>query len=379
MKRVYKALGGLLSFVLSLAGLGLTAVMLLSLLLGSGAGQKTGSVSAKNVAIMDRYEMYMNNRVSAALEGVLSIEKVYWLSDDDLVAPAPDQSRFGSSGDPAELAWLVEDAADLMDGQELLFGTDTRIAAGTQVKYYLDETILAVTWKQGMDGSMYTICEVKLSHPSQLRRFLAGGEYGSEIQLQTSQMADTVNAVLASAGDFYGYRRHGVIVYDGMVRRANTERVDTCYIDENGDLLFSYIGQLNDEAAAQQFVDEHGIRFSIAFGPVLIDQGELVPIDENYYLGQPADPYPRAALCQLDELHYLVVALNKENEFTTTASLYSFARNLASLGVDMAYTLDGGQTATVVMNGEVLNKLATGSQRYITDIIYFATALPEGE
>lgn len=379
MKRAYKVLGGLLSPVLSLAGLGLTAVMLLSLLLGGGAGQKTGSVSAKDVAIMDRYEMYVNNRVSAALEGVLSIEKVYWLSDDDLVAPAPDRSLFGKTEDPAELTWLVEDAAELLDGQALLFGTDTRIAAGTQVNYYLDETILAVTWKQGMDGSMYTICEVKLSHPSQLRRFLAGGEYGSQIQLQTSQMADIVNAVLASAGDFYGYRRHGVIVYDGLVRRANTERVDTCYIDENGDLLFSYAGQLNDETAAQKFVDEHGIRFSVAFGPVLIDHGQPVEIDENYYLGQPTDPYPRAALCQLDELHYLVVALNKENEFTTTASLYSFARNLASLGVDMAYTLDGGQTATVVMNGEVLNKLATGSQRYITDIIYFATALPEGE
>jgi hypothetical protein len=31
------------------------------------------------------------------------------------------------------------------------------------------------------------------------------------------------------------------------------------------------------------------------------------------------------------------------------------------------------------MNGEVLNTLATGSQRYISDIFYFATALPEEE
>jgi hypothetical protein len=31
------------------------------------------------------------------------------------------------------------------------------------------------------------------------------------------------------------------------------------------------------------------------------------------------------------------------------------------------------------MNNQVLNKIAQGSQRNISDIIYFATALPEGE
>lgn len=379
MKWVIKVFAGLICLALSLVALALTAALLPTLVFGGGTAQKAGNTSPMDVAIMDRYDMYMNNQVSAALEGVLAIEKVYWLNDSDMIAPKPDSSRFGVSNTPANLGWLVEDAQKLMDGQSLLFSTDTKIAKGTQVKYYMDDTILAVTWKQGMDISMYTICEVKISHPSQLRRFLAGGEYDSDIRLQTSQMANTVNAVLASAGDFYGYRRHGVIVYNGQVKRANTDRVDTCFIDRNGDLLFSYRGQLNNVEEAQRFVDENGIRFSLAFGPILIDGGEQVPVDPHYFLGQPPDPYPRAALCQLGELHYLVVALNKENEFTDTASLFTFSRNLASLGVEKAYTLDGGQTSTVVMNGEVLNKLATGSQRYITDIFYFATAMPEGE
>lgn len=356
----------------------LTALMLLTVLAGGEVSGKEHT-AAKNVAIMDRYDMYMNNQLSSALEGVLAIEKVYWLSDSDLIAPKPDESKFGRTDDPAELDWLVEDAQELLAGQELLFGTDTKIANRTEINYYLDETILAITWKQGMNNNMYTICEVKIAHPSQLRRFLAGGEYGSEIQLKTSQMAGTVNAVLASAGDFYGYRREGVIVYDGLVRRADTGRVHTCFIDSNGDLHFSYIGELSDVETAQRFVDEKDIRFSVAFGPVLVDQGQVVPIDGNYYLGQPSDPYPRAALCQLGELHYLLVALNKENEFTSTASLYSFADNLQRLGVDKAYALDGGQTATLVMNDRVLNKIAQGSQRNVSDIIYFATALPEGE
>lgn len=344
----------------------------------AGFADRGGQVDSLELAVMDRYDMRLTNRISDALDGVLAIEKVYWLSDDDLVAPKPDPSKYGKTKNPAELAWLVEESAELMDGQQLLFSPDTPVYPGTEINYYLDETILAVTWKQGM-GSMYTICEVKIQHPSQLRRFLAGGEYGAKVQLQTSNMAATVNAVMASSGDFYGFRREGVIVYDGVVRRTNPRRVETCYIDANGDMHLSYTGELGDMEEAQAFVDQNDIRFSLSFGPILVEDGYPVELDPNYYLGQPCDNYPRAALCQLGPLHYLVVVVNKEAEYGHTHSLFEFQENVASLGVETAYTIDGGQTATVVMNGKVLNKLATGSQRYITDIFYFATALPDGE
>ena len=56
-----------------------------------------------------------------------------------------------------------------------------------------------------------------------------------------------------------------------------------------------------------------------------------------------------------------------------------FANNLLNLGITKAYALDGGQTATIVMNDEVINSVSYGAQRKISDIIYFATALPESE
>ena len=353
--------------------------ILLALAQGGGKTANTAAASGVELTLMDRFDMRMNNQISSALDGVLAIEKVYWLSDDDMVAPKPKAENFGKTKDVSSLAWLVEGSESLMDGQELVFSKVTKIPRGTEINYYMDETILAVTWKQIMDGSTYTICEVKINHPSQLRRFLAGGEYGSEIQLQTTQMAESVNAVLASAGDFYGYRQQGVIVYDGIVRRADVNRVETCYIDNKGDMHLSYIGELGTVEEAQRFVDENNIRFSLSFGPVLVDKGQKVPVDAGYHLGQPADPYPRAALCQLGELHYLVVVVNKEPDNGTygTQSIYTFQKNIQTFEPYMAYCIDGGQTATVVMNGEVLNTLATGSQRYISDIFYFATALPE--
>jgi exopolysaccharide biosynthesis protein len=44
----------------------------------------------------------------------------------------------------------------------------------------------------------------------------------------------------------------------------------------------------------------------------------------------------------------------------------------------MAYCLDGGQTATIVLNDQLVNRPAFGTQRQISDIIYFATAVPDG-
>ena len=58
-------------------------------------------------------------------------------------------------------------------------------------------------------------------------------------------------------------------------------------------------------------------------------------------------------------------------------TLRTLSRALIREGIQKAYALDGGQTATIVMNDEVINHVSYGSQRYISDIIYFATAIPE--
>ena len=45
-------------------------------------------------------------------------------------------------------------------------------------------------------------------------------------------------------------------------------------------------------------------------------------------------------------------------------------------GCIKAYTLDGGQTATTVFNGQLINPVQFGVEKTISDIIYFATAKP---
>lgn len=343
----------------------------------SGSSEKFAGEVQVNVELMDRYDTALTNRLSEAMNGILSIEKVYWLSDDDKIAPEPDQSKYGSSSDTESLGWLLEKAEGILDGQDTVFQPGIKLAPRSRVDYYLDDTIFAVTWKQVIDGGVYTFSEVKVKHPSQLRRFLSGGEYGSGILLKTTQMAQSVNAVVASSGDFYAFRQHGVIVYDGIVQRVNSKYIQTCYIDKNGDLSFSYAGELSNRESAQAHVDANDIRFSIAFGPVLIDDGAYVPCD-SYIIGEIWDEYPRAALCQKGALHYVVVTLNGEGGYRRVDTLKGFADNIMELGVEKAYTLDGGQTAVIVMNDRLINSVLGGSQRNISDIFYFATAMPNG-
>lgn len=367
-----------ITLVAAVVSVVLTAALLTVVLLGSGAATSESRGAAQSVAMMDKYDMFMTNEISNALDGVLSIKKVYWLSDSDLVAPEPDPACYGQASSPAELMWLLEEAAELIDGQEMLFNENTPVWPGDKIYYYYDESILVITWKEVKETSVFTVSEVKVAHPSQFRRFLADGQYGSDKQYTTTQMSANVNAVVASSGDFYKFRQYGTIVYEGQVQRFEGHNVDTCFIDDNGDLLFSYRDAFQSQADAEKFVEENNIRFSLAFGPVLVNDGQACDVS-GYILGEVNKQYSRAALCQMDKLHYVLVNSNAEGSYVEGQTIKSFAKHLADMGIQKAYALDGGQTTVIAMNDEMISNVDYGTQRQISDIIYFATAMPEGE
>ena len=304
-------------------------------------------------------------------------KKIFWIEDDVQVAPEPNQDCFGRAYSPDEYQALLERARLILDGQETYFQPDQQLYADSVVRYYLDESMFAVTWQEVHDDSVYTFSEIKVNHPSQFRRHLAGGEYGSDMQYLTTEMASSVNAVVASAGDFYRFRDFGAVVYQGEAKRVEGTYAETCYIDSKGDMHFTYGGDVLTVEDVQTFVDERDIQFSLAFGPILVDNYELVP-HTWYGVGEITEGYARAALLQMDTLHYIVVTANTTGPHQEIPTVAMFAKNVAATGCKMAYSLDGGQTATIVMNDELINRPVYGQQRKISDIIYFATAVPDG-
>lgn len=321
---------------------------------------------------------FLEQRLTQARRGMDGMEPVYWIDRHALAAPKPNPDCYTQLDSPGALQRIRAGAQSLLNGEPLFYRENMEHLPGTPVRCYLDKTILAITWKQEIDGGVYTFSEIKIAHPSQFRRFLAGGSFGSEQLFVTTEMAQSVNAVVASSGDFYNYRQAGTLVYDGLVRRVHNGLVDTCYVDEDGDLLFSGREENRSREEAQQFVRENRVLFSLAFGPVLIRQGQVVT-PERYAVGEIGDHYPRSALCQLGKLHYLLAVVNGEGAYDQTPTLRRFGEVLQARGIQTAYTLDGGQTAVIAMDGKLINAVLFGYQRKISDIIYFATAIPAGQ
>lgn len=370
----------------------ITCDLLLQMVRNLGRPKQAAQAQTADMTILEDFEVFLAEELTDAKNVLLNVEtpdipeetteiepvrKVYWIEEGVQVAPEPDQSLFGQSNDPAVLQGVLDRAKWLLDGQSMYFDPNGERYSESTVNYYLDDSILAVTWQEVHDGSVYTFSEVKVSHPSQFRRHLAGGEYGSDMQYLTTEMAASVNAVVASAGDFYRFRDFGAVVYEGEAKRVEGTYAETCYIDSNGDMHFTYGGDVLTVDDVQAFVDEKDIRFSLAFGPILVDNYELV--EHSWYgVGEINEGYARAALCQMDELHYIVVAANTTGVYQDIPTVAMFAKNIAATGCRMAYCLDGGQTATIVMNDELMNRPVYGQQRKISDIIYFATAIPDG-
>lgn len=363
-------------FLVSLGCAALVVGLLGSFLL-AGTTKTAAAENTPDEVLMDSYDMYMTNHISDALDGVLDVEKVYWLDDEDTVAPEPDQAKFGSTTDPGSLQWLLDEAAELLDGQELLFSTETEIIPGTEVHYYLDETIFSIAWKQEIEKACYNFNEVKIAHASQFRRFLADGQYGSERQYYTTQMSAAVNAVCATNGDFYKYRPYGIVVYNGEVYRSENTP-DTCFIDDQGDMILVQDRTFKSKEEIQQFVDENNIRFSLSFGPILVEDYKIAapPV---YEYGEVLGSFSRAALAQMGELHYLVVVTSLDVNPHFMPTIRTFSRVMQSFGCEKAYCLDGGQTGIIVMNDELFSTPNYGNQRMVSDMIYFATAIPDSE
>lgn len=294
--------------------------------------------------------------------------------------PVPDPACYGETTDTQELKNLLEsDAAKrVIRGQKLDFDP-ARDMLGRPVYYYLDETILALVWQQEEHGAVGTFAEVIIADESQLRRKLADDTFGTLQYYTPSEFAAQTNAVLACSGDFYNSGRadYGLYVYDGELMRCNLTAGQSCLFSAAGDMLFVYENQFQTEEEARRFIRDNGVRFSLSFGPVLIDHGEdVTPYD--YLFGEVREGYARCAVGQLGELHYLMMTINCEYpDHDVYVTLRQAADSMIAHGCENAYTLDGGQTGSILIGGRLINPVQFGEERQMSDIFYFATALPD--
>ena len=359
----------------------MTAVAVLILFRVRPDGSASGnSVALPAADVASRFNALANNLKSDALSDLVYIRKQYRIPEDASVAPVPDATCYGETCDPAVIQAVIETASDLLDGQSTVWNPSIPIFPGSAVRYYCDDTILSLVWKEVIGNTVCTFAEVKIADGSQIRRALAGDAYSSSVQLKASDMAKAVNAVTAINGDFYAFRQIGVVVYQRNLFRFAPSVLDTCFFTASGDMLFAHAGELTDEAETKRFLEENDVLFSTSFGPILVENGQVCPIP-SYPVGEVHEYFARSAIGMTDDLHYLLMVTSSENSWQYLDGMYAAtaAQIMADRGCRKAYELDGGQTAVIIFDGMPANGIVYGAERTMSDILYFATAISDRE
>ena len=319
-----------------------------------------------------------------AAAGRLSYIKFHYrLADLTSPGPVPDPGGFGSTTDPALVQSFLETekARELINGQTMDWSPDKDFLPGSVIYFYLDDTILTIVWQEDEHGAVGTFAETFIADASQLRRKLADDSFGCMSYYYPTELSVQCNAVLALSGDFYDHpdRTYGVYAYNGQVMRSCLYEGETCYFNNKGDMLFSRAGDFASDADAQSFLDENGVMFSLSFGPILVDNG--VDVTPGFYpLGEILDTYARCAVGQLGERHYLSMTINCQRPNNNVlVTLRQAADSMIAHGCYNAYTLDGGQTGSIIIGNQLINPVQFGVERRMSDIFYFATAIPEAQ
>lgn len=348
------------------------------------ATQSSAQMRTNVVSQLNSYSNAAKLAVLGEMKAVLHSNKI---PESATVAPPPDYSCFGETTSPAEILQVIEQAREfqlLSEEETVVFSASMETYRETPIRYYCDKTLLALCWTEKIDGRVCTCAEIKIADASQFRRKLTEDTYGSSVRSYATELASQVNAVVAMNADLYAQRDLGVTVYNRQVYRFNEwpytgkysqyNAVDHLFVDGSGNFHFMKKGTDTTREAVQRIVDENDILFSIAFGPILVENGELQTCDW-YPCGEVFDEYSRAGIAQVDERHYFYMTVSHSPSGTPRCNINQFAQMMYDKGVRQAYALDGGQTGEIVFDGKICNFIDFGAERTVSDIIYFASAV----
>ena len=269
--------------------------------------------------------------VTDAAHEVAEKARHFTIPEDALVAPKPIEECYGtcSMDHPEVVMDLIQRARDsglLGQDETVAFRPDANFYHGyhgRNFEYYLDDTIMVILWKENVEGKCCSFAEVKIADASQFRRKLANDSFGPGPQFLASELGEQVNAVVTMNADYYRPRHYGIVVYNRELCRFETDYVinnclryncvDSMFVTASGDFLYKRQGEEDTLESISAFIQENDVLFSLAFGPVLVLDGEAVEC-RWYPMGEVHEGYSRAGIGQMGERHYLYMSLNHGNQ-----------------------------------------------------------------
>lgn len=203
---------------------------------------------------------------------------------------------------------------------------------------------------------------IRVSGDNTLKTFFSDDKASGKVTQYPLDIATKNNAVVAFSDDFFGWRRNagkreGILIKNGTVYSDKT-------LPENKTSQFpplDVIALMPDgslkcfgarEHTAQEYLDM-GVTQTLAFGPILIRDGELVT---DWHFEDSDAENPRSAIGMYGPGDYLVISVRGRNSKSEGCSIPWVANRMHELGIKEALNLDGGNSVMLIFDGEMLNK-----------------------
>ena len=209
----------------------------------------------------------------------------------------------------------------------------------------------------------YYVADVRLKNIDCFRTAFAKDQFGKNIKEDVLPLAKRNGAILATSGDYYGMNASRTVIRNGTLYRTSDVDGDLCVLYRDGTMKIFYDREPFDAAAEMQ----NGAWQAWSFGPSLF-QKDGTPI--TAYGGYLAKEHPRCAIGYYESGHYVFVVVDgRDTGYSQGLTMVQLANLMKELGCTAAYNLDGGQTAQMVFDGEMVNQPYQNG-RVVSDILY---------
>ncbi len=227
---------------------------------------------------------------------------------------------------------------------------------------------------EGKDKVTYYVADIKLKNPERITRAFANNEIGANIVEKMNTLCERNNAILAINGDYYSFRKDGIVIGNSHIYRNIPIRESLAMYKDGTMEIF------NETSINAEELIKKGCRNTLSFGPVLVRNGiaeadytEYAVDGDNMIRGNIATENPRTGIGYYDKNHYCFVVVDGRQEgYSKGVTLREFALIFENLGCSLAYNLDGGNSANMYFRGNKVNKSSQpgDGEREISDIVY---------
>lgn len=253
----------------------------------------------------------------------------------------------GDFSDAFSRANIPEGMDYVYRGQDYLIGIE---------EYYVDNAVLFVA-------------DVYVRDVHLLKTAFANGSFKGRSSRYENivSLCEDNNALFGVSGDYVSIREDGVVIRNGELLQ-NSKYTDILVLYVDGTMAVygpreKTIQDLTDGSVWQTW----------CFGPNLLDKnGQAIEINHKLMRNNP-----RCAIGYYEPGHYAFVVVDGRTKYYSEGmTLTALSTFMADIGCKVAYNLDGGQTAQMVLEDNLVNMPANGGRR-VGDIIYIEVEEPK--